>query len=258
MGTHLVAAFEAVASATLVRVDLVNDDILTLVAADRFTVPAEYRAIKWCAALGGTLNRAEIVAPSLEVKRASADIIPLARGADAFTLVGPSICKLPRELVLDAGENAEFQMQNDAAGADNVYGLLSLSKPGDLPPAPAGDIISVYGANAVALTANIWNTRTMTLEKELPSGRYALVGFQAFSATGIGCRALIPGQSYRPGVPMRVGATLAAAKVYSPETNPDPLYLMGEFSNTEFPQFQFLASAADAACYVIAQVIKTA
>jgi hypothetical protein len=258
MSTHLVAAYEALASATLARVDLVNDDILTLSGADRFTCPKEYRAIKWAGALGGTLNRATIVAPSLEVKRASADISPIARGGDAFTLVGPSYCKFPRELVLDEGENVELQMANDAAGADAVYGLISLSKEGELPTAPAGAIISVYGTNATALTANIWNTRTLTLEKELPSGRYALVGFHAFSATGIGCRALIPGQSYRPGVPMHVGASLAAAKVYSPSENPDSLYLMGEFSNTEFPQFQFLASAADAAVYVIAQVVKIA
>lgn len=256
--THLIAAYEALASATLARVDLVNDDILTLSGADRFTCPKEYNAIKWAAALGGTLNRAMLVAPSLEVKRASADISPIARGGDAFTLVGPSYCKFPREITLDEGENAEFQMANDAGGADAVYGLISLSKPGPLPEAPAGPIIHVYGTNATALTANVWNTRTLTLEKELPAGEYDLVGFHAFSATGIGCRVIVPGQNYRPGVPMHVGASLAAAKVYSPSENPDGLYSMGRFQNTQFPQFQFLASAADAAVYVIAQVVKVA
>jgi hypothetical protein len=238
-------------------VDVVRDDILTQPQADRFQVPPDFSAIHLAAALGATLARAQIEAPSLEVALATAEIIPQERGDIAFSVTGPRLFKPPREIALDPGENMQLYMANDAGGADEVYGLVWFKKPGDLPPMPDGKIIAARVVGAQVLVPNVWTSATMVLEKELPAGQYALVGFHAFCATGIAARALIPGQTYRPGVPCIVGATEGVSKYF------DPAYLslvnwyeMGRFANTAIPQMQFLASAADTDEYGVLYLVK--
>jgi hypothetical protein len=258
MAKHLVAFYENLASATLNGLDVVVDDVVNIPQADRFQVPPEYNAVEWIAALGATLARAQLVAPSLEVKRATCEVIPHERGTIAFNIEGPRLAVFPREVVLDVGENVQLQANNTAAGADPVYGLVSLKKPGALPVAPDGPIIMCRATNAVALVANVWNTRTFTLEKELEKGDYALVGFHAWSATGIAARVIIPGLSYRPGVAMIAGATESVCRDFDPQYLKDSLYEMGRFPSTSFPQFQLLASAADAASQIVALLVKVA
>ena len=91
MANHLCAFAASIDSATLTAVNSVVDDVLTRPAADRLQVPAEANAIHWAAALGANLTRAQIVSPTLEVRRMSCDIVPIERGAAAFTLTGPRI-----------------------------------------------------------------------------------------------------------------------------------------------------------------------
>jgi len=258
MSSHLIGFSEAITSAALINVNAVGDDILNNPQVDRVQVPPDFNAIHYAAALGGTLARAQIVAPSLEVKRASLEIIPIERGADVFTLDSLRICFPPREILLTPSENLIMQCANDAAGADLVQGLISLKAPGPLPEMPAGDVIVAYGVGATALVANIWTTCPVVLDKELAAGTYALVGFLPISATGIGARALIVGQNYRPGVPVLPGAANTGRDFDMTTMKEVQFYNMGSFTNIAIPQFQFLATAADAAEYVILYLVKTA
>jgi len=255
---HLVAYLASVNSATLVALNVIADDILSSPQANRFQVPADLNAIHGAAALGATLVRAQIQAPSLEVKRASLEVIPHEAGTVAFTLGAPRLFVPKREVVLAAPETLMFYTNNAAGGADNEYGLIWLRKPGGIDPMPAGDIIAARATSATTLTANVWTTCTMALDKDLPAGKYALVGFRAISATGIAARALITGQTYRPGVPVLAG-TEAAARDFDPGNLEDfNWYNMGEFENITVPQFQFLASAADVAQVAILYLVKIA
>ena len=69
MGTHMAGWFESIDQATLGRINVVQDDVLTPSGADRFLVPDEYNWIHWAIASGDALTRAKIVTPSLEVAK---------------------------------------------------------------------------------------------------------------------------------------------------------------------------------------------
>lgn len=256
MATHLIAWTESQDSAALVPVNTVRDDIVTQIGVDRFRVPSDYKNIYAAAALGVDLTRAQIVAPSLEVVRATQEIIPHERGDDTFTLDGPRYFKPMRDIELDPFESLEFQAAEDGAGATRQYGLVWLKQPGNLPPVPEGPIIYARATSTQTLTANLWTTGSMTLEKELQAGQYACVGFLPSSATLIAARLLIPGQVYRPGVPGQVGAEEAARDFHPDYLEDFAGYEMGRFSNEAIPEVQFLASAADAAEVVIFLLVK--
>jgi hypothetical protein len=255
---HTIAYLGSVNSATLVALNVIADDILSSPQANRFQVPADLNAIHGAASLGATLARAQIQAPSLEVKRASLEVIPHEAGTVAFTLGAPRLFVPKREVALSAPETLMFYTNNAAGGADNEYGIVWLRKPGEIEAMPAGDIITCRATSATTLVANAWTTCTMALDKDLPAGQYGLVGFLPVSATGIVARALITGQTYRPGVPVLAG-TEAAARDFDPGNLQDFLwYKMGEFANITIPQFQFLATAGDVAEVVILYLVKIA
>lgn len=257
MATHLIAWTESQDSSVLVPMNAVRDDVVTLQGLDRFQVPSDYRAIYAAAALGISLTRAQIVAPSLEVKRQTQEVIPHERGDDVFNIEGPRIYIPKRQILLDPGENLEFQVAEDGA-TTRQYGLVWLKQEAALPDMPAGPIIAARATSTQTLVANTWTTCTLTLEKELASGLYQLVGFRPSSATAIAARALITGQNYRPGVPAIVGVD-AVARDFDPGVlDKFNWFAMGEFDSRQIPQIQFLASAADTAESVILYVIKTA
>ena len=255
---HTVAFLASVNSATLVALNVIADDILSSPQANRFQVPADLNCIHGAAALGATLARAQVQAPSLEVRRASLEVVPHEAGTIAFTLGAPRLFVPRREVLLSAPETVMFYANNAAGGADNEYGLLWLKPPGELPPMPAGDIIAARATSATTLVANTWTTCTMALDKDLPAGKYALVGFRAISATGIVARALITGQTYRPGNPVLAGTEAAARDFDHGNLDAFNWYNMGEFENITLPQFQFLASAGDVAEVAILYLVKIA
>lgn len=257
MSTHLIGFAESITSAALINVNAVVDNILTHPQTDRVQVPPDFSSIFFGAALGSTIARAQIVAPSLEVKRASLEVIPLERGADVFTLDSLRIFMPPREILLKPSENLILQCANDAAGADIVQGLISLKAPGPLPEMPPGDIIVAYATSATVLGVNTWTTCPLTLDKELDAGTYALVGFLPISATGIGARAHMVGQNYLPGVPVLPGAANTGRDFDMTTMKTVQFYNMGSFTNIAIPDIQFFASAADTDEYVILYLIKT-
>jgi len=256
MSSHLLAFDESLTSAALINVNGVQDDIVNLPQADRFQVPLDLNSIHFGAALGGTLARAQIVAPSLEEKRASLEVIPHERGTDAFNLDSLRLFFPPREINLTPNENLIMQCANTAADADIVYGLISLKAPGPLPEMPPGDIIVARATSATTLVADAWTTCVLTLDKELSAGNYALVGFLPISATGIGARAILTGQNYRPGVPVLVGNDQTGRDFDMTTMKQVQFYNMGTFDSRSIPQIQFFASAADAAEYVILYLVK--
>lgn len=259
MGTHLVAYSASIDSATLTAITRVQDGILTPAGTTGFIVPADYTEVMAAAALGSDLTRAQIKAPSLDVKRVNAEIYPHERGADIFTLTNPKIMRPFGPLILDPGESLDALAAEDNAAGDIQRILYWLKKPGPLPPMPNNDVRIVRFTGATTLVANAWSAVTLTLDQELPAGEYALVGIWGFGATAIACRAILPGANYRPGVPCTAAASEAAARFSNAEFYRSfQGYEMGRFTNRQIPQLEFFASAADTAQGGLLWVVKTA
>lgn len=255
MPQHLVAYQQSIDAATLTAINTVNDDVLTRQGATRFVVPTDYNNIRWAVALGANLSRAHVEAPSLEVRRVRADIIPHVRGGSALSATGPEIWKPPVPVALTPSEEMEVNVTEDAAGASQVDVLVSLGM-ADLPAAPDGDRRRVRATGTTTLVARAWTTVPLTLEMSLEAGLYALVGFLPISAGVIGARALITGQVFRPGKPGRAAAEVTARDFDGSSWYFEPEYDMGEFDHLNFPQFQFYSVSADVAETVIADVVK--
>jgi hypothetical protein len=254
---HLCAFYKSIDSATLVALDTVVDDILTRPSPDRFQVPTDLSAIAWAIALGTDLTRAQLVSPSIEVRRMSLDIIPQSRGQLYLTLEAIRAFVPKSDLLLTPTENFMVYASEDGYGATDVAALVSLKAPGALPAMPAGDIRVIRATAAQTLTPYQWTTFTPTYEKDLEPGTYQLVGFIPSSANVIAARALFMGQGYRPGVPGVAGSVEDALNFGADWFDKVMWYAMGQFTHISPPQFQFLASEADSAETIILFVVKT-
>jgi len=255
MAQHLVAWSEDFDSATLGRIKVVQDDVLTQDGEDRFFIPQEYRYIRWGAALGEDLTRGQIVTPSLQVRRNNLEVMPRNADQETFSLFSPQVMVPPRPIELRVNEQIEFQVAEDGSGATQCIGLVSLG-PAELPPMPAGEIRVSRATGTTTLTARTWSTVTLTLDSSLEPGRYSIVGFYATGATVIAARLLITGQVFRPGLPGLIGAFDAASDFDPTIFDKLMFYNMGEFTQVNLPQMQFLATAADTAQAVVLYIIR--
>jgi len=99
-------------------------------------------------------------------------------------------------------------------------------------------------------------------DNSLEPGQYTLIGFVPISASLVAARAVITGQVYRPGVIGLAGTEQAASDFDNNAFNADPItsliyYDMGSFNHLNFPQFEFLANAADVSETVYLYVVRT-
>lgn len=252
---HISAWRESIDSATLTPVDAVVDDILNRPTAERFLVPAGMNFVHWVAALGVDITRAQLVSPSIGVRRMSFEIIPRVRGSVTFEEPNINVFKPIRPFKLDATEHIEFQAAEDNGGASVVVGLVELG-PEQLPAAPNGDIRIVRMTGTTTLVAATWTTVQPTEDVTLEPGMYSLIGFLPMSANVIAARAIIPGQNYRPGMPGLAAAEAAAVDINPATVWPLMGYEMGRFDHNNIPQFQFLSEVADTAETIIMFIVK--
>ena len=256
MVTHLAAYYQSIDATDLTAINTVVDDVLTRTGLTRFLVPSVNNYLHWAVATGVGLTRAQLVAPSLAVRRMSTEIAPRRRGARTLSLLGPEIFKPPRAIPLTPTEELEAQVVEDVTGVDALTALVCLG-PDVLPAMAAGDIRAIRATGEVDTVANVWNTLTVTPDLSLEPGTYELVGFIPISATCIAARALITGQVFRPGMPGLAGAEEAAADFDMALYKELMFYAMGSFTHLTVPQFQFLTSGIDTTETVLLYAIKT-
>lgn len=255
---HLCAFYVSVDSATLSALGAIVDDILTRPATDRFQVPSELNTIAWAAALGVNVTRAQLVSPSLAVRRMTMDIIPHERGTASFSLETARLFIPKSELALVATENFMVYGSEDGAGATAIYGFVCLKSPGPAEPMPAGDIRVVRTTAAVTLVANTWTTLTPIFEYDLEPGTYVLVGFIPISATVIAARAIFTGQAWRPGVPGLISTVPLGCDIGKEFFDGLMWEPLGTFTHISPPQFQFFATAGDTAETIELYLVKIA
>ena len=256
MSTHLLAWQESIDQASLGRINAVVDDVVTTDGVDRFFVPNDYNWIRWAMATGPSLSRAQVVAPSLTVKRMNLEVVPRMDDAELLDLAKMPIFIPARPISLVPSESIEFQTAEDGSSGTQQDGFVALG-PEILPDMPSGDIRVARASGSTTLVARTWTTVSLTLDSSLEPGRYTLVGFLPNSATAVAARMLFEGQTWRPGMPGLAGAEDVAMEFSLENVRRVMWYSMGEFTHTRVPQIQFFATSTDSAQVVILYIIRT-
>lgn len=255
MPNHMAAWFESLDTATLARLQTVQDDILTPSGADRFLVSAGLDHIQWAFATGLNLTRARIVAPSLEVMKSDLDLNPHGDGSDLVTKASPSLWIPRRHIPLVVSESVEFQAAEDGAGATTMQGFVTFG-PAENPPMANGPVRSIRASGTATLTADQWSPVTLTLESSLEAGRYQLVHFMMTGVTPIAARFLPNGGGPRPGMWCSAAASPAQFDWNAALWHMLGWFNMLEFTHVTFPQLQVFATAGDTVQTVQMYVIR--
>ncbi len=256
MSTHLVAWQQAIDSAVFTPINTVVDDVLTRTGLTRYLVAPNLNRVHWAMALGANITRAQLISPSLQVRRMNPEIVPRRRGAQTLSTTGPEIFKPYRPMLLTPGEELEADVAEDGAGATQVDVLACLG-PDVLPAAPDGDIRIVRATGTTTLTALAWTSVVLTLDSSLEAGTYALVGFIPISTFCLAARAIITGQQNRPGMP-GFAASESVGVDFDPARYDEIMYYnMGSFTHITIPAIQFFSSGADTTETVFLYLVKT-
>ncbi len=256
MATHLVAWQQGIDSAVLAPINTIVDDVLTRTGQTRYLVPPGLNRVYWALAAGANITRAQLITPSLQVRRMNPEILPRRRGSQLLTLSGIEVFKPYRPLILTPGEELEADIAEDGAGATQVDVMACLG-PDVLPPAPDGDIRIVRATGSTTLTSAAWTSVVLTLDNSLEAGTYTLIGFIPISANVLAARAIITGQQNRPGMPGLSGTEAVAADFDPARLDSLMFYNMGSFTHITVPAFQFWASAGDTTQTVFLYLVKT-
>lgn len=148
-------------------------------------------------------------------------------------------------------ETFSLQLTSDAtAGPNASYGLFWLYN--SFRPAPAGDITTIKATTTVTGVAGSWVLGALTLEQDLPSGRYAIVGAQAIGATAIALRFAFAGGGYRPGILVQQAAGQFSMPIFEKGNSG----WFGEFDNSLPPQVDVLATAGAVTISLYIDIVK--
>ena len=254
---HLAAFFQSVDPAgVFVSLAAPNDQAVT-VETPNILVPTLNQLILAAAGVEtAAAQQARIAAPSLRVLGLQR-VAPTQGATAGISLPGdpPNVADWrasPRPLV--AGEAMTFDINSNPAAAQIQWGLVWFA---DAPPAPVrGNIFSVRATTATAAVAGAWTAGALAFAEQLPRGHYQVVGLRSQSANLIAARLVFVGPGaagWRPGV---LGTASDAAREFAAFRYGE-LGVFGEFEDTQPPQLEVLAGAADAAQVVTLDLIQT-
>jgi hypothetical protein len=244
---HLGAFTESVDSATLQDATPLSDGVWN-VQSDRIVIPDELPQAGLIYACGPSLTQVRLQAPSLN-RLWPLDVNPIDVNATPryptriFDRSGS-----PLRLVPD--EQISIQFAEDGAGATRGTIGLWLCR-GPLVPL-TGEFFTIRATNASTLVANTWTNGALTLSQNLPSGRYAIVGFSARSAGLQMARLVFVGGRWRPGV---VGSTAVGTDGYYLFRHGNA-GIFGEFDHNNVPSVDFLSNSADSSQEVFLDLMK--
>src|SRR5712691_7920082 len=230
----------------------VQDTQLTVVAKN-IQVPALARIIALAAGIETTVaQQARLSAPSRRVK-ALQRIAPLQGNAAAASLPSDPhkvVDLRDTPLTMVAGEVMQAEINSDPAAVQIQWLLAWLA---DGPTAPVlGDEFTIRADGTTALVAQAWTLVPLVFAENLPRGRYRIVGFRAQSANLVAARVVLVGLQWRPGA---LG-TNTDRHLEHPMFRHGELGAWGEFEDTDPPQVECLATAADAAEVIYFDLIQ--
>lgn len=143
------------------------------------------------------------------------------------------------------------QVSRAGAGAADAQALLLV---GDGVPSPDRRSCRTVRATAtITAVVNQWTAGTLTLDQNLPSGRYAIIGAAAFGTGLLAVRFIFSqnSQQERPGVL----AQQAAGEYDESDFRYGAFGVFGEFLNISVPTIEVLAYAANSAQVVLLDLV---
>jgi len=255
MAIHLAGFLESLdpAGAFVGMAALQDDKVFT--QGDNLRVPELNNVI---ALAGGGENTAEprirLTSPTLD-QFTRYEIAPLNVGAAAAVEPGSPhrLVKLfNAPLVLGIDENLRVDINSNPAAAQVQWALLWFSD-GPVQPIGRGAMFTVRGTGTTTLTANAWTPSQITLDDELPPGRYQIVGMRASSAGCIAARIVNrTGSQWRAGV---LGCDVID-DIEDVAFRYGNMGVLAEFPFTQLPDFEFLSVSADTAETVHLDLIR--
>ncbi len=148
-------------------------------------------------------------------------------------------------------EGFVLQVTTDAtAGPNATYGLTWLTDA--VTPAPTGDITTIRASSTVTAVTGSWVLGTLTLEQDLPAGRYAVVGMDVVGATAIAVRLRFPGGGPCPGCLVQQ----AAGEFFLDTFRFGNMGSWGEFDNSLPPVIDVLGTSGAVTLTVFLDIIK--
>lgn len=161
--------------------------------------------------------------------------------------------------VNDWGDSGPTVLQNDqlnfvvsraGAGAATCEGLFWM---GQRNPSPVyGDIRTIRATASITRVANAWTEGSLTLQDQLPSGRYQIVGAAGFGTNLLAIRFIFPDQQLRPGVLCQQ----AIGEYGWMKFRYGNMGVFGSFYSTAVPTIQVLGYGANTSQTLLIDVIK--
>ena len=241
---HTIAFHKAAVSATLLPLQPIQDDCVT-VAGNDLTVPSINQLVA-ALVFGNAPLLAQLQSPSLR-RYIQEDIIRMI-GSEVCENAEDSIVDLRSQpLILDVSEKLNALTQHTLDG----WMLIWLA---DTAISPVkGDIHTIRGTLAVTTVPDVWQNCALTLTQTLPAGRYKVVGMRAYgTATMLAARLLFTGQAWRPGVPAKANCTSDEIKIFRKGN----FGSFGEFEFDQPPQVEVLSTAATVAPIIALDIIQ--
>lgn len=222
------------AAATDGDLNAVTDQHLTVSASNKFILP--YPAdILAAVALGATLSRARIVAPSLRSVNFP-NIRPIIVGAAIPTR--PPVSEFMQSHTPRVRLNEELNIQVTNGAIERGTGFLWLQK--QYQPPPPGPVYSARFTAAITGSAFQWDSGSITQVDTLPSGRYSVIGMSCHGANLMAARLIFPEGGPRPGVL----ANVQAADTDENRWRDGRYGEFGQFEQTALPLLELFKSAA--------------
>jgi len=245
---HLSAYTSSLVTGALTEIPALSDDILRI-DNNRFVLPRDRDLVAF-AAMSVDLQRVRIATPTTR-QLANPWMRPFIDGA--VPVDDPEVVDLSvRPIRLRGQEEVKVEALQDNAAAQRFTALLFISD--SLAPVPAGEPFKIRATSTGAAVANAWTTIDYTLEQQLPSGLYSVIGAEVIGANGQAFRLIFDDQFDRPGF-------LCSGDVNQRNNDMLQEYALGEwgrFNTVTLPRLQVLANAATASWEIYYELIKTA
>ncbi len=188
-------ALKGTAGTTLAKLGAIRDTVLSSAGTAGVVAQEDVRILgAWVGSQ--FLTKAQFDAPSL-LRVAYAKLRPITAGAAGSVRPGdnPNVVSL-LDAPLAIKANEILTVQALASAADVTRALVIIGGKIEAPPQGSGFWVR-YTATTAAVS-DTWTVLDITLDA-LPTGTYAVVGHEHWSATCVGARLIFPGQVARSG-----------------------------------------------------------
>lgn len=192
--------------------------------------------------VGSPVAQAKIESPYL-LRRNPYQVAPLNDGGSWDQLGGVVPIEPGLALVAQESARAYFQHPTSPASAEYVAILMWLMD-GAPQAISSGEVMTVRLTAAAVAAGARWTPSTLTFSQEIPYGDYRVIGMRAQGANALAVRLVLPGYTWRPGVPVAIQGQLGA-----PALRMAGWGEIARFNSNQPPSCEVLASGA-ATCVV--------